>query len=264
MLDQIDDSMVRDTTHAHMGLVCADAGEPERSIEHMQLAGAPEFARFGEPGRQCMFIEAMVRAALPLGRVEEAGEWVERGERLASGLGLPIAEAAIKRGRALVLLAQGDGGAAAALARLAAAAADDAGAPIEAARSRIVAGRALAAAGRRDEAIEELTAARSALASCGARRLVQEAARELRALGASVPAAVPRRSGDAGTIELSAREREVAELVATGASNREIARVLFLSPKTVEGHMSRIFTKLGVSSRARVAAIVAGRERERR
>jgi DNA-binding NarL/FixJ family response regulator len=56
---------------------------------------------------------------------------------------------------------------------------------------------------------------------------------------------------------LSAREREVAELVAEGRTNREIAEVLFLSVKTVENHMQRILRKLEVSKRAEVAREIA-------
>ena len=57
---------------------------------------------------------------------------------------------------------------------------------------------------------------------------------------------------------LSGREREVAELVALGRTNKEIAAELFLSEKTVESHMSRLFGKLGVRSRAEVAKAVGG------
>ena len=60
---------------------------------------------------------------------------------------------------------------------------------------------------------------------------------------------------------LTDREREVADLVATGITNREIAARLVLSEKTVERHLSRIFAKLGISSRAALAAAV---ERARR
>ena len=76
-------------------------------------------------------------------------------------------------------------------------------------------------------------------------------------LGASAPAPVARRPGDGGTVTLSHREREIASLVAAGNTNPEIARALFLSPKTIEAHMRRIFAKLGVSSRAQVAAEIA-------
>jgi DNA-binding CsgD family transcriptional regulator len=96
----------------------------------------------------------------------------------------------------------------------------------------------------------------------GARRFVQEAARELRLLGTPVRAPVARRSGDLGTVRLSRREREVAELVAAGNTNPAIAGMLYLSRKTVEGHLRRIFAKLEVSSRAQLAAVIAREARD--
>jgi DNA-binding CsgD family transcriptional regulator len=64
-------------------------------------------------------------------------------------------------------------------------------------------------------------------------------------------------------VELSPREREVADRVASGRTNREVAAALFLSEKTVGSHLARIYDKLGVHSRAALAAIVA-RESDRR
>jgi DNA-binding NarL/FixJ family response regulator len=98
------------------------------------------------------------------------------------------------------------------------------------------------------------------MAGCGARRLEAEAARELRTLGSAAPAPVARRAGDAGTTALSRREREVAVLVAAGNSNPTIAQTLYLSPRTVDSHMRRIFQKLAVSSRAQVAATIAAEQ----
>jgi DNA-binding NarL/FixJ family response regulator/tetratricopeptide (TPR) repeat protein len=259
-LGDLDDSMMADTTHGHFAVICADAGQHERCIEHMKLAGAPDFERFGEPGRRCFWTEALVRSTLALGRLSDAREWAALGEELAADLGLPVAEAAVRRARAMVLLAEGESQAAAELALAAAAGAAAHGTPIEAARSRSLAGRALAAAGQPARAITELHAARAELLRCGARRLEQEVARELRALGVSAPAPVSRRPGDTGTRQLSRREREVATRVAAGESNPEIAAALYLSPKTIEGHMRRIFEKLDVSSRAQVAATIAREE----
>jgi DNA-binding NarL/FixJ family response regulator len=74
----------------------------------------------------------------------------------------------------------------------------------------------------------------------------------LRRLGRRVP-----RSGTGSAGGLSAREREIAELVAAGRTNRQIAATLFITDRTVENHLSRIFAKLGVTSRAAVAGHIA-------
>jgi DNA-binding CsgD family transcriptional regulator len=73
------------------------------------------------------------------------------------------------------------------------------------------------------------------------------------------PAASVRTEGrsDAATSPLSRREAEVAELIARGLSNKEISAALVISPRTAEGHVARLFDKLGFTSRARVAAWVA-------
>ena len=81
-------------------------------------------------------------------------------------------------------------------------------------------------------------------------RLHDEAAHALRRLGQAAPGRQRRFARG----ELSGREREIADLVAEGMSNREIAGRLFLSEKTIEGHLTNIFAKLGVRSRAQVAA----------
>ena len=102
----------------------------------------------------------------------------------------------------------------------------------------------------------ELEQAHGALAACGANHDRDEAARELRALGRRVARRGAAGTGD-GLAALSAREREVAGLVAEGLTNREVAAALHLSEKTVENHMARIFAKLAVTSRLQVATTVA-------
>ncbi|MFB4306729.1 response regulator transcription factor [Actinomadura sp. GTD37] len=66
------------------------------------------------------------------------------------------------------------------------------------------------------------------------------------------------RAASRTTLGLSARESEVMDLIATGRSNGEIARQLFLSEKTVKNHVNRIYAKLGVSSRATAIALWRG------
>jgi DNA-binding NarL/FixJ family response regulator len=63
-------------------------------------------------------------------------------------------------------------------------------------------------------------------------------------------------AGAHGLDSLSDREREIADLVAQGRTNKEIAAALFLSDKTVERHLSRTFEKLGLRSRVELAALV--------
>ena len=106
-------------------------------------------------------------------------------------------------------------------------------------------------------AIAQLRRAEAQLAACGAVRYADEAARELRRLGRRVTRT--RRGAGSDELGLTHRELEVARLVTAGKSNREIAAELFLSAKTVESHLSNVFVKLGVSSRAAVAAVLARR-----
>jgi DNA-binding NarL/FixJ family response regulator len=129
--------------------------------------------------------------------------------------------------------------------------------PIGEARARILLGRALAALGDTPGASEAFTEARAALSAQAAGRYADEAARELRRLGKRVPRRGRVAKGETGVAALSGREREIAELVAEGKTNKAIAAELFLSEKTVESHLSRVFSKLGVSSRAQVAGEIA-------
>ena len=129
-----------------------------------------------------------------------------------------------------------------------------------AARCRTLAGAALAEAGDSEQAVRLLTGAQRALAACEANRYRDEAARHLRRLGRRVTARQRRFGQRPGLDALSGRELEIADRVALGATNRQIADELFLSQKTVEGHLTSVFAKLGVSSRAEVAEAV-GRSR---
>ena len=134
---------------------------------------------------------------------------------------------------------------------------------IEAALSRMLAGRALAAAGEPDRAVAELERAAADLrgvrrAPPPRRRRAGAAPPRAHASTAARGRARPARTGSAA---LTARELQVARLVVDRKTNPEIAAELFLSVKTVETHLRNIFRKLGVSSRVELARAV---ERERR
>ena len=262
-LGQVDDSMMADTTHGHFALVCADAGEYERCIDHLQLAGAPQLRSFRRArpqvpvGRSARSVDARHGPA----RARHAnGRSAESSSPPAWGSGVRRASAC--RGRALVLLAEGHADGAAELALR-----GRAPPPQAAPGSRPAArGSSPARAGRRRAAA--IGPSRSS-APCGARwrRAGAPARAGGRARAANAgrqrAAAVARRRGDAGTTQLSRRQREVATLVAAGNSNPEIAAALFLSPKTVEGHMRRIFEKLASPPAPRSPPRSPGRRRRR-
>jgi DNA-binding NarL/FixJ family response regulator len=259
-LDSLDQSVLTRATHAHVAVIWLEIGEPERCIEQLRAAGPPDFPLI-EPGRRCWLYAVLARAELDAGDHAAATEWLARAETTVRGLGLPLAEAWVLHARSLLTLARGDAAEAARLAMTAAERADAVHAPVPAARCRTLAGIALAQTGDVEPAVWLLNRAQRDLAAHEANRYRDEAARELRRLGRRVGARQRRAGGRGGIGALSGRELEIAERVARGQTNRQIADTLFLSQKTVEGHLTSVFSKLGVSSRAEVAEAV-GRSRK--
>jgi DNA-binding CsgD family transcriptional regulator len=115
---------------------------------------------------------------------------------------------------------------------------------LERARSLAELGAALRRAGRRAEARGPLADALDLAARCGARPLAARAREELRAAGAR-----PRREWRRGVEALTPSELRVARLAAEGRTNREIAHALYVTLKTVEGHLARAYGKLGIAGR---------------
>jgi ATP/maltotriose-dependent transcriptional regulator MalT len=256
LLGGLDESVLTLAAHAHAAAILLEAGDSGRCLEEARRAGAPELIRV-EPGRRAWLAAVLARAALARGSEAGAQDWLARAERALDGLELPLARSSILYAHAELALERDDAPAAASLAERAVRQADAVGADLQAARSRALAGRALARAGDDDAAVRTLARAETELTACGAHRFRDEAARELRRLGRRTSARQRRSTGGGQLGRLSGRQREIAELVALGRSNREIASELFLAEKTVEGHLSNIFAKLGVSSRAAVAAATA-------
>lgn len=121
---------------------------------------------------------------------------------------------------------------------------ESSGADLERARCSVDLGIALRARGWTTAAQQHLRAGADVAFRLGAAPLANRAARELRATGAR-----PRRLALTGPESLTPAERRVAELAASGVKNVRIAALLFVSERTVQGHLSRVYRKVGVSSR---------------
>lgn len=248
----LDDSASGVIARAVLGAVLGARGEHVRARE---LLAAYDI----DNGWVCRWSPFLVESDLALDDLVSAGEHAGRAAALAPATGMAGARAAAGRAQALVTLAEGDLTRAAELALKAASDASAAGATLEMARDRLVAGRALLS-GDRDAAIEQLKDARALAARSGAPRVEEAALFELRRAGVRVGRGGARAPGAEGLSGLSTREREIAELVAEGLTNREIGGRIFLSEKTVETHLTHVFQKLGVRSRAQVAAAIARRD----
>lgn len=116
------------------------------------------------------------------------------------------------------------------------------------ARARTGLGAALHRANRRSDAREQLRRGLELATLCGAAPLAARAETELRATGAR-----PRRVALQGIESLTPSERRVAE----GPTNREIAQALFVTPRTVELHLTNAYRKLGIGSRSQLAAALS-------
>jgi DNA-binding CsgD family transcriptional regulator len=123
----------------------------------------------------------------------------------------------------------------------------------ELARSHLLCGEWLRRERRRTDAREQLRTALGALEAMGIEAFAERARRELLATGETARQRTAQTSD-----QLTAQETQVAQLAREGLSNTEIGTRLFISPKTVEYHLSKVFTKLGISSRIQLAHVLPG------
>ncbi|MPZ26034.1 MAG: AAA family ATPase [Micromonosporaceae bacterium] len=201
-------------------------------------------------------LPSAVEAMLAGGQAPEARALAQRWARLVRDLDAPLAPAVLSQARGSLAAAAGRWDRAADMFLTAAERYRALRCPYEAAQAREHAARCWFAAGDA-RAQPTLRAALGSYQELGAVWDVDRVAGLARQQGVSLPAR--HRGGRRGYgPDLSPREREVAELVATGRTNREIARDLYLSTKTVDKHLSAALRKLGLRSRAALAHHLAG------
>jgi ATP/maltotriose-dependent transcriptional regulator MalT len=194
-------------------------------------------------------VDARLASGDMAGAVDAAGRLAE----LAARSGIRLSEARSELAAARVHLAAGRAAEAREPAGRALAGFSRLAMPLDIGEARLELARALAPE-QPALAEEEARAAYEGFRELGASRAMDAAAETLRELGAATGAR-PRSHG-----ELTAREREVLDLLARGMSNAQVGQALFISEKTAGHHVSRILTKLGVRNRAEAAAHAARTE----
>jgi DNA-binding CsgD family transcriptional regulator/tetratricopeptide (TPR) repeat protein len=231
-----------------LGFLALGAGDATTAVVHLERA-REHTQRFGSRDPSFLYTHAdLAEAYVRVGRPADAAALIDELAAGAAATGGAWATAATARCR---LLVEADGrldehiaAALAAHARLAQ--------PFELARTQLCAGEQLRRARRRADARPQLAGAYATFAALGAEQWAARAAHELRAAGA--------RRGERSPVDavLTARERDVCTLVAGGATNREVAAALYMSPRTVEHHLRMAYRKLGVRSRTEMTRHFGG------
>jgi DNA-binding NarL/FixJ family response regulator len=192
--------------------------------------------------RRAKLLPAYVEITLAVGDVAAARAAAAEFIEIVGDYNTPALRAAAASAMGSVLLADGDARGALVELRQAWQVWQDFGAAYEAARVRVLIGLGCRALGDEDSATLELEVAGRVFAHLGA------------APALAWVEALNRLHAGAGELRLTARERQVLRLLAAGKTNRAIAVDLVVAEKTVDRHVTNLFTKLGVSSRAAATA----------
>jgi ATP/maltotriose-dependent transcriptional regulator MalT len=251
LIDRHHNELGRLYVHSALGLLELGLGRVQPAIRHLEDArDLAERHGFGEPNVvhwQADLVEAYVRA----GEIDAALDALGALERQAERTGGRWALGTAARCRAVLADdAEADAAFTYAFQHL-----READAPFECARTHLCRGEWLRRAGRRTAARESLRLAIDEFERLGAEPWAGRAQAELGATGETPR----RRKDDTAREHLTAHELQVARIVAGGASNREAAAALFLSPKTIEFHLAHIYRKLGVRTRTDLARIAIRR-----
>jgi DNA-binding CsgD family transcriptional regulator len=212
--------------------------------EILDAIGIREPARFRFHGDH-------VEAAIGLGELERAEKMVDRLAERSKVFPRPWTLAIGARARGLLLMERGDLDGAETAFQSALVAHRRLSMPFELGRTHLALGRLLRRRGRRREGRDTLERARGIFEELGTAVWVARSEAEMM----RIP--MRRKTRDD---RLTPTEERVAELAAEGRTNREVAQALFISPKTVEANLSRVYRKLGIRSRAELGARMAGRE----
>ncbi|WP_214369825.1 helix-turn-helix transcriptional regulator [Pseudonocardia sp. H11422] len=234
-----------------LGLCALGTGDHDAAVQYLVRAGRAA-SDGGLGGTNVVpfggdLVEACIRAS-EFHRAREVLGWLEE-RAAATGLVYPAAAAARCHG----LLAQDLGTAADAFAR-AAALHRRCPVPFESARTRLCEGETLRRLRRPAAARPPLREALAVFEALGARPWAARAEAELAATGVRTE---PGPGDDADVRNLTPQEAQIARSVSEGLNNAEVAAALFVSRKTVEAHLTRVYRKLGVRSRTELARLLA-------
>ncbi|MGQ9406248.1 AAA family ATPase [Mycolicibacterium gilvum] len=202
------------------------------------------------PGTELMsacFMPDAIESLIAVGRLDEAEPLIAAFERNGAELDRPWQLAIGNRCRAMLLSATGDLDGALAAAERAMAEHARLPMPFERARSALTLGEVLRRLRRRDAAAAAVRDALAQFEELGVPLWVARARIALSGLAVS---------GSAVGSELTDSERRIAELAASGMSNRDVAETLFVSVKTIETNLSRVYRKLGIRSRAQLGRML--------
>jgi DNA-binding CsgD family transcriptional regulator len=225
---------------ARLRLLLAD-GRPQEALAHAEVHD--RHAYWKRHPRFAPWLSLKAMALERLGRHDEAVALAEAEVELARTWGTPGTVGRSLRILGTILHSDGRE-----LLEEACDVLEQAPARLEQAKALAALGAALRHARKPTEAREPLRRALELADACGARRLVESVRTEIYATGAR-----PRTAALAGVLALTASERRVADLAAAGQTNRDIAQALYVTPKTVEVHLSSAYRKLGIASRRELA-----------
>ncbi len=234
---------------ATMGLVALRTGDPRTAVEWFDKAAATTTRLgWGEASNR-WWVGDHAEALLELGRIDDAVRIVDAWEADAVRLGRDWVLAHVTRCRGLVAATQGAVDAAASLLQDAVAQHEDAGDRFGQARGLLAVGIVRRRERQKRAAREAIGAALDAFEQLGAATWVEKARAELGRIG-----------GRTRVEGLTPAEERVAALAAEGRTNKEVAAALFLGERTVETHLSHVYAKLGVRSRAELARTFASEQ----